>query len=203
MLSDLVRHVLRYTPLHRVGGLIQLPHPSGSCIRKRIGIRQVRFDVQHRRTIQKIDPAHRQCSSGDTDQLTISQRKIVGTVWRPRGEHPSLGAIARREDLGLPAPCLIEHRDHPDTVEPGEVFQSLLVVPIRKQFDGRLMFAIIHKGLTRRVVLGGIRRPDNADGFKGERHQAVPMDSVRITPPKFSMGRPRTLSRPPSPNGMV
>ena len=190
-------------PDDRVFLIGHVSNPPDPGIWKRVSIWEIGFDVEDGCSIEQVDSADAERAALHLKELAIGQCNGIGSMRGTGCKDSSLHAVSRREHLGFPTANLIKNGDHPDAIDPDEVFDGLFIVLTSIEFNDRLMLTVINKGLSWSVVFGSIRRANLTDGLERMFHQAVPTESVKITPPKFSIGRPRTLSRPPSPKGMV
>ncbi len=151
------------------------PAPLG--VGMRVGVRNVRFDVEHRRPVEHVHAADPHLEPAHLDQLHRGHADGVRPVRRAGGEEATaLPQAARREHLGTEASLVtgvaIEDEEDPQVLPQPHVLERVLVVMPLEEHDRRLGLVAAGVPLARRVRLVPERAAHEADGRERERGDA-------------------------------
>ena len=110
-----------------------------ACVRQRVGVRHVGFDVQHRGAVQQVDAGNEQPIRFDAIQPDHRLTDAVGPVGRAGGEHADHAIAAQARRSHLETWCafqrLMEEEQQPYMADLFESGHRIALVERRQQFQ--------------------------------------------------------------------
>lgn len=146
--------------LYRIGRAFE---PAAHGDTERVGVRNVRFDVEHGCALEHVDAAHVQREPLHGCELEHAETDRVRPVRRARREDTAPMGAPLRQHLGSPALVEVKPEQHPHERPAVEVGERMLEVASAEQFDAATHVARC-RGLARSLDTLAKRRVNDPDG---------------------------------------